>query len=555
MLSVAGITTLCLCPLLGNGFTNWDDHYYVLNNSLLRGPDWVGILTRPVVSNYHPLTVLSLAGNYVISGTNPWSYLLCNLLLHLVNTVLVYWFAYLLSGKQRWVALFTALLFGIHPMHVESVAWVSERKDVLYTLFFLLSLIAYWRYLQSNRAIRYLACFLLFVCSLLSKPAAIVLPLVLLLLDYWKERPFTRRVVLEKIPFFVVAGLFAVITLKLQSVTAMTSLDLYPFWVRLFFASYAVMIYLARFFVPYPLSAFHPFPPPDHLGWTIYLSPVVLLALMFLIWHFRRNRLVLFGSLFFLINIMLVLQLVPIGMAIVSERYTYVPYIALAFLFTMLISDCLAKRRLVPVIAGTIVIFSIFGFLTFKRTEVWKDSDTLWTDVINHYPDAPLPRAERAQSNYSKAIMMDPAASGQLFERVIADCTVVINEEKDASNTVGKKGGTSMYSMRAVAYNGLKQYEKALADIGAWLAINPEDSEALFQRGTLLVNHYRKYSQALADFDRAIQINPQGKYFLNRSICHYKNGDMANAVADAQTAEQRGVKIPDNYKNILHAAR
>jgi tetratricopeptide (TPR) repeat protein len=555
MLSVAGITTLCLCPLLGNGFTNWDDHYYVLNNSLLRGPDWVGILTRPVVSNYHPLTVLSLAGNYVISGTNPWSYLLCNLLLHLVNTVLVYWFAYLLSGKQRWVALFTALLFGIHPMHVESVAWVSERKDVLYTLFFLLSLIAYWRYLQSNRAIRYLACFLLFVCSLLSKPAAIVLPLVLLLLDYWKKRPFTRRVVLEKIPFFVVAGLFAVITLKLQSVTAMTSLDLYPFWVRLFFASYAVMIYLARFFVPYPLSAFHPFPPPDHLGWTIYLSPVVLLALMFLIWHFRRNRLVLFGSLFFLINIMLVLQLVPIGMAIVSERYTYVPYIALAFLFTMLISDCLAKRRLVPVIAGTIVIFSIFGFLTFKRTEVWKDSDTLWTDVINHYPDAPLPRAERAQSNYSKAIMMDPAASGQLFERVIADCTVVINEEKDASNTVGKKGGTSMYSMRAVAYNGLKQYEKALADIGAWLAINPEDSEALFQRGTLLVNHYRKYSQALADFDRAIQINPQGKYFLNRSICHYKNGDMANAVADAQTAEQRGVKIPDNYKNILHAAR
>jgi len=555
MLSVAGITTLCLCPLLGNGFTNWDDHYYVLNNSLLRGPDWVGILTRPVVSNYHPLTVLSLAGNYVISGTNPWSYLLCNLLLHLVNTVLVYWFAYLLSGKQRWVALFTALLFGIHPMHVESVAWVSERKDVLYTLFFLLSLIAYWRYLQSNRAIRYLACFLLFVCSLLSKPAAIVLPLVLLLLDYWKKRPFTRRVVLEKIPFFVVAGLFAVITLKLQSVTAMTSLDLYPFWVRLFFASYAVMIYLARFFVPYPLSAFHPFPPPDHLGWTIYLSPVVLLALMFLIWHFRRNRLVVFGSLFFLINIMLVLQLVPIGMAIVSERYTYVPYIALAFLFTMLISDCLAKRRLVPAIAGTIVIFSIFGFLTFKRTEVWKDSDTLWTDVINHYPDAPLPRAERAQSNYSKAIMMDPAASGQLFERVIADCTVVINEEKDASNTVGKKGGTSMYSMRAVAYNGLKQYEKALADIGAWLAINPEDSEALFQRGTLLVNHYRKYSQALADFDRAIQINPQGKYFLNRSICHYKNGDMANAVADAQTAEQRGVKIPDNYKNILHAAR
>jgi protein O-mannosyl-transferase len=555
MLTVAVITALCLFPLLRNGFTNWDDHSYVLSNSLLRGPDWMGIFTRPVVSNYHPLTVLSLAGNYVISGIKPWSYLLFNLLLHLGNTVLVFWFAYLLSDKKRWVALLTALLFGIHPMHVESVAWVSERKDVLYTLFFLLSMIAYWRYLQTNRSIGYWTCFLLFVCSLLSKPAAIVLPLVLLLLDYWKERPFTRRVVLEKIPFFVVAGLFAVITLKLQSVTAITSLDVYPLWVRLFFASYAVVVYLFWFFVPYPLSAFHSFPPPDHLGWTIYLSPLVVFSFLFLLWQFRTNRLIVFGFLFFLINIVLVLQLIPIGLTIVSERYTYVPYIGLAFLVTMLASEYLMKKRLVPAIAGAIVIFSLFGFLTFKRTQVWKDSDTLWTDVIHRYPDAPLPRAERAQSNYIKAIMMDQAAASQFFERVIEDCTVVINKGKDASNTNGKRGDTSMYSMRSVAYNGLKQYEKASADIEAWLAINPEDGEALYQRGTLLVNHYRKYPEALADFDRAIRNNPQGKYFLNRSICHYKQGDMANAIADAQAAEQKGIKIPDNYKNILHAAR
>ena len=555
LLSVAVITALCLFPLLGNGFTNWDDHYYVVNNSLLRGPDWIGILTRPVVSNYHPLTVLSLAANYAISGTAPWSYLLVNLLLHLANTVLVFWFAWLLSNKKTWVALFTALLFGIHPMHVESVAWVSERKDVLYTLFFLLSMIAYWKYLQTNRSIRYWACFVLFACSLLSKPAAIVLPLVLLLLDYWKERPFTRRMILEKIPFFLVAGLFAVVTLKLQSVTAMTSLDLYPLWVRLLFASYAVVVYLARFFIPYPLSAFHPFPPPDHLGWTIYLSPLFLLGLILLMWHFRKNRLVVFGSLFFLINIVLVLQLVPIGFTIVSERYTYVPYIGLAFLVTMIVTRFVSAKRLIPAAAGAVIVFSAFGFLSFKRTQVWKNSETLWTDVINHYPNAALPRGERAQSNYSKAIIMDQAAARQLFERVVEDCTVVIDQEKEASNSNGKNVGTSMYKMRSGAYNGLKQYDKASADIEAWLAINPEDSEALFQRGTLLVNHFRKYSEALADFDRAIHNDPQGKYFLNRSICHYKQGDKANAIADAQAAEQKGVKIPDNYKNILNAAR
>jgi protein O-mannosyl-transferase len=540
------ITAVCLSPALKNGFVNWDDEYYVVSNALLRGPQWIGIFTRPVVSNYHPLTVLSLAANYAISGTEPWSYLLFNLLLHLANTVLVFWFAYLLSDKNRWVGLFTALLFGIHPMHVESVAWISERKDVLYTLFLLLSLIAYWKYLQTNRSTAYWTCFLLFACSLLSKPAAIVLPLVLLLLDYWKERPFTRRLVLEKIPFFLVGGLFAVITLKLQSVTAIASLDLYPFWVRLFFASYAIIVYLAWFFVPHPLSAFHPFPLPDHLGWTIYLSPMFLLALIFLIWHFRKNRLVVFGLLFFLINILLVLQLVPIGFTIVSERYTYVPYIGLAFLVAMIVTRNVSAKRFIPAAAGAVVVFSAFGFMSFKRTQVWKDSDSLWTDVINRYPDASLPRGDRAQFNYSRAIMMEPTQAGPFFQRVIDDCTVVINKEK---------GGRSMYYMRGVAFSSLKQYENALADFNACLSINRADNEALYERGTLLVNHYQKYAEALADFDRAIEINPQGRYYLNRSICYYKLGELAHAVADAQIASQKGVAIPENYRNILKAGR
>lgn len=548
------ITAVCLWPALKNGFVNWDDEYYVVSNALLRGPQWIGIFTRPVVSNYHPLTVLSLAANYAISGTEPWSYVLFNLLLHLANTVLVFWFAYLLSDKKRWVALFTALLFGIHPMHVESVVWISEIKDVLYTLFFLLSLIAYWKYLETNRSTEYWACFLLFACSLLSKPAAIVLPLVLLLLDYWKERPFTRRVVLEKIPFFLVSGLFAVITLKLQSVTAMTSLDLYPFWVRLFFASYAIIVYLAWFFVPHPLSAFHPFPIPGHLGWTIYLSPIFLLALIFLIWHFRKNRLVVFGLLFFLINILLVLQLVPIGFTIVSERYTYVPYIGLAFLVTMIVTRNVSAKRFIPAATGAVVVFSAFGFLSFKRTEVWKDSDSLWTDVINRYPNASLPRADRAQFNYSRAITMEPTQAEPFFQRVIDDCTVVINHEADNAKAK-EKDDRSMYYMRGVAFSSLKQYENALADFNACLSINRDDNEALYQRGTLLVNHYKKYAEALADFDRAIQINPQGRYYLNRSICHYKLGELANAVADAQIASQKGVAIPENYRNILNAGR
>ena len=124
LLALIGITAICFIPMLKNTFTNWDDEFYVVNNALLRGPDWAGIFSKGVVSNYHPLTVLSLAINYGISGTEAWSYLLFNLLLHIINSILIFKFIYSISDKKTWVAFFSALIFAIHPMHVESVAWI-----------------------------------------------------------------------------------------------------------------------------------------------------------------------------------------------------------------------------------------------------------------------------------------------------------------------------------------------------------------------------------------------------------------------------------------------
>src|SRR5207342_421274 len=145
------LTGICFFPMLKNQLTNWDDEFYVVQNALLRGPDWTGIFSKPVVSNYHPITIATLAANYAMTGLDASSYLITNLLLHLINTGLVFYFIWLISGKKLWVAAFTAIVFGIHPMHVESVAWVSERKDLLYTLFFLLSLIQYWYFLGSEK--------------------------------------------------------------------------------------------------------------------------------------------------------------------------------------------------------------------------------------------------------------------------------------------------------------------------------------------------------------------------------------------------------------------
>ena len=550
LLGLSGLTVLCFFPMLKNNFTNWDDEFYVVNNALLLGPDWAGIFSKSVVSNYHPITVLSLALNYAVSGTKAWSYLLFNLLLHVANIILVFRFIYSISGKKTKVAFLTALVFGIHPMHVESVAWISERKDVLYTLFFLLALMQYWRYLYSDKQKHLWFCFLLFVFSILSKPAAIILPLVLFLLDYSKQRSFDKKAFLEKIPFFLIAGLFVVITLKLQSVTAMSSLDVYPLWVRFFFACYVGMIYFIRFFVPYPLSAFHPFPPPDNLGLAIYLSPIFLAGLLFFLWRFRKNRVIVFGFLFFLVNIALVLQLISIGFTIVSERYTYLSYVGLAFMLFMTMEKYITAKMKVPARVTAIIVFSVFGYMSFQRTKVWNNSDTLWTDVIDHYPNATMPRGMRAQYNFNKAILMNLSETDSIFQRVIEDCTVSI--ENDIPSDPTKKGGRSMHYMRANAYNTLKQYDKALEDFNTCISINPDDHDVLYLRGALLVNYYKRYDEALSDFNRAIQASPQGRYYLNRSICYYRLGDLTNARADAQAALGKGVAIPDNYRQLLN---
>ncbi len=213
LVSVLLLTGVSFLPMLANGFTNWDDDIYITSNRLLRGPDWSGIFTGPSASNYHPLTIITLAFNYAISGTDPISYHFLNWLLHILNTALVFLFVYKISGKKIYVAAFCSVIFGVHPMHVESVAWVSERKDVLYALFFLLALLQYWSFLESGKRLKLVLCFTFFILSLLSKPAANILPVVLYLLDYWHNRPFYWKVWTGENSFFILAIAFGLFTL------------------------------------------------------------------------------------------------------------------------------------------------------------------------------------------------------------------------------------------------------------------------------------------------------------------------------------------------------
>ncbi len=488
LLAIIGITAICFFPMLKNNFTNWDDETYVVNNALLRGPDWKGIFTQPIASNYHPLTIISLVINYGLTGLSPSSYLIFNLLLHLVNTALVFYFVWTISDKKIWVAGLTAIIFGIHPMHVESVAWISERKDVLYTLFFLLSLLQYWRFLQTGKRLGLWLCFLFFILSLLSKPAAIILPLVLFLLDYWKGRPINLRSAIEKIPFFIIAAV-----------------------------------------------------------------------------------------LFFLINLLLVLQLVSIGYTIVSERYTYVPYIGLGFLFGMLLNKYISGIAKIPVRIFVGAALTIFGFLTFQRTMVWKNSDTLWTDVIKHYSNAAIPHTNRAYYFFMMADTMKSGETSSLFQKVIDDCNVALQNQPDFQKAYETRGLTFLrlnkdrsaladgdslvklapdheigYSIRGTAFVRLNQFEKAMTDFNTCLKITPTDHAILNKRGAILYNQYQKYHEALADFTKAIEISPEGSYYLNRSRCYYLLGDTTKAKQDVQISLQKGVAVTAEYRKLLN---
>jgi len=577
LFGVLAMTGLCLFPMLGNGFTNWDDDVYVTGNSIIKAPDWDAIFTGPSAYNYHPLTMLTFAFNYAISGLDPFSYYLVNWLLHILNTALIFLFIYKISGKKVFVAAFTSLIFGIHPMHVESVAWISERKDVLYTCFFLLALLQYWNFLGTGKRSKLLYCFIFFILSLLSKPAAIILPVVLLLLDYWYGRSFTWKVWAEKIPFFIFSLLLGFITVKVQAAEAIVGLDIYPLWARFFFACYTIMIYTARFFVPYPLSAFHPYPSVDALGLPMLLSPVFIIVLLILLWLKRRDKLVVFSVSFFIVNLLLVMQFISIGLTIVSERYTYVPYVGLSFLVATWLNKYLRPTSSLFMKAIPVAIGIVFGFISFQRTKVWKDADTLWSDVVKHYPDAATPRSNHA--DYLRKMAGLPANGSrrdELLRRALEESSMAIKL---------KPTHIKAYVNRQNIYLVLGKDSLAMADAETLLKLEPSNSQAFYtkgfaymrfdrpdsslfwfnksieadpnadfvfnSRGTLLFNKFEGYKEALADFTRAIELNPQGEYFYNRSNCYFRMGDIVKAKSDAIIAMQKGYMIPDAYKSSL----
>jgi len=276
-------------------------------------------------------------------------------------------------------------------MHVESVTWISERKDVLYTLFYLSALISYLKYITGGEKFKHLAyTFVLFLCSLLSKGQAVTLPAVLLLIDFFMKR--SSKVVAEKVPFFVLSVVFSLIAIKAQQ-PAITQ-DFYGKFDGVFGGMYALLVYLFKSVVPLNLCGLYPYPFGDAktVPVYVYFSPVVLGGLIFLGYRFLRTMpQICFGASLFVITISPVLKFIPVGDAIVAERYTYIPYIGLFIMMGVGYQHILQtkERRKFRVVANAVLgIFVLtLSVMTWNRAKVWKDSKIFLSDIVDKYSD------------------------------------------------------------------------------------------------------------------------------------------------------------------------
>lgn len=562
-----------------NGFVDWDDFTYVVNNDLVRNTsatDIGDVFRTPVSSNYHPLTILTMRANNNTCKTCPEGisaapFIRWNVILHLFNTILVFVLVLMLAQNNLTVAFIAAALFGVHPMHVESVSWISERKDVLYSFFFLAGLITYiiYRKASLNKHGWLILTFVLFILSCLSKAVAVVFPVILILINFWLSGKSTFRenvrealsfrTIIRLIPFFLVSVFFGILAYRLQDghnfigiltfhgkvPDVVNSAGPFSLWQKISTASYGFIVYLIKFFFPFRLSAFYPYPGtndmPGSIPALISLSPfLVILIFTAIIFSLKKTKLFVFGAGFYLVTIALVLQFIPVGYAVMADRYSYLPYIGLAFISASVIAQSVKGRKILTAAAGCFIIMLVF--LSVRRTETWSNTEKLWSDVISKYPHVEIARRSRAK--YYSRIALN--TKEQPERRKYEDLALADFAEAIAS---GSKNA-EVYEGAGVILGSKTENEKALKYFNAAVKLDPGKSSIYYNRAFTLGNMNR-YGEAITDYTTALKLSPEKakEIISNRLNLLLKSGRFREAVEDLDYLLEKNTGDADLYYN------
>jgi cytochrome c-type biogenesis protein CcmH/NrfG len=557
-------------------FINFDDDVYVTNNIHIQsgitmdGVRWAFDTTY--AEFWHPLTWISLMLDYQLYGLNAGGYHLTNLVLHILSTLLLFWLFNRMTGSI-WRSACVAGLFALHPLRVESVAWIAERKDVLSAFFWMLTLCLYVYYTEKPVIRRYLFVLLSFVCGLMSKSMIVTLPAVMILLDYWplerlqsqkmgpnltdvvpissnqgRKKTKSKEVALkknispprkqklsetkivgiiplwqlqEKIPFFILSVIFSILTYYAQH---KPSIKDYPFSLgsRIANAPVSFVTYLEKTFWPHDLAVVYPFS--DQLPFWQVMGAALLIIFISVAVIVMVKRLPCFfvGWLWYAITILPVIGIIQVGDPM-ADRYIYLPSIGITIMLawgipSFIKSEKIRKKILFPV---GIVVLSIMAALTWQQCGYWKNSIALFNHALQVTKDNYLAYNARGVI-YAK--------SGQ-YQQAIEDFTKAIKLQPVYANA---------YYNRGLAYTNSGQYQRAIEDYNEEIRFQPLYVDAYYYRGNAYTN-FGQYQRAIEDYDTVIRLNPDyAEAYNNRGVVYFMQGDNKLGCRDAQKACELG---------------
>jgi protein O-mannosyl-transferase len=573
------LATLALYnPVSHHPFVNYDDDRYVTDNVHVRaGLHWETVkwaFTTYDEANWHPLTWLSHALDFQVFGMNPAGHHYENVLLHALNAMLLFWLLWQATGST-WPSLMVAALFAVHPINVESVAWVAERKTVLSMTFFLLTLLAYGRYVNRPSVGRYAIVTAVFACGLMAKPMVITLPFVLLLWDYWPlHRTDTQAeshqsflwLLAEKIPLFALSLASAIVTVKAQRAgDAIGSMIQYPMKVRLGNAVVSYAGYLGKAFWPSHLAPMYPLHENFLTVWPVLGATLLMIAITVIALRQRNNHYLLMGWLWFLGTLVPMIGLVQVGRQSMADRYAYLPFVGI-FIAVCFAAEELVTRKYLPALIATgagLLILGALATVTHRQLAYWSDNLALWTHTVEVTKDNFIAednlggalldqgRLEDAMPHFRAAAAIEPADP-------MSHLNLAANEQRHGHYQEAMLQYAQLVQItsdprfRATAFSDMGYGYRQMGDLArarqcfqAAVVLRPRTLRAWVGLG-LVDQKLGNYAAAVNDFSRALAIQrwDLGYFLLARAL------EQSGRAAESQAAMQQARQLSDNFEDL-----
>lgn len=589
---VFGLAITCLViygQTFGYPFITLDDANYITDNPFVRN----GISFEAVKSafstfyfaNWHPITTISYQLDVSLFGFEAGNFHLVNVIFHLLNSVLLFVVLKKLTGST-WRSAIVSAIFVVHPTHVESVAWVSQRKDVLSLFFWLWSTYFYIDYARSTEEKRtklFLFSLLFFVCGFMSKSMVVTLPFTFLLFDYWAlERIDNLQIkniiplLKEKIPFFILTALFSVITFLAQkSGNAVESLELLPLSTRFYNAFVSFAKYLVMLFYPLNLGVLYPYQKEIPV-WQIIASIVLIIAISaYCLWQIKSKKYLFAGWFWFLGTLVPVIGILQVGSQSLADRYTYIPYIGLSLAIVWFLSDLLKNVDYKILFGSTAVILLVFAAFAFRQTSFWQSSETLYIQTLSvteknsgieqNLGVINLMNKKYAESeiNFSKALELVPndfGANSNLTKALIAqgkfDEAAVVTEKIAGFTNMGKVGTEVLlqnYSAIGMGFAQTAEYEKAGVYLKKTLEIDDSKNDIRANLGFILART-GNINDGITNLNEAIRRNPVKPEFYNLlGVVLMADEKIDEAIKQFEKAVQLNPKFKEANDNLLKA--